>query len=735
MSITKINNIFHLSNTDMSYLIKIMPNGQLEQLYFGPTLALKEDDFSLLEHSKGKAAGTVKYAKNSSFTLADKHQECALYGTTAFQEASLEVTIHDIPHYLDLKYLDYDTQEEKLSYSGPHVRLNDDAEILSIRLEDAGLQLQVTLEYVFFKKGKNISKRILVKNKGQYDIVLTRALSSTFWLEDANDYQFYHFPGAWISERQLKKYPLQQGVFKVESLTGTSSHQHNPFIAIVENEATFYTGMCYGANLVYSGNFIQQIDVNEWNQARLMSGISPYTFSWQLKPNENFATPQTVLSFSQDGLNGLAQENADFISEHIISPFWVKRERPIVLNSWETYVFDFDENKLLTLAKEAAALGIECFVVDDGWFAKRNNDRSSLGDWYPNPEKFPNGLQAFAKKIHQIGLQFGLWFEPEMVNEDTEFYRKHPDWIVEPPQGRYSYGRGQLVLDFTNPAVVENIFEQMSRIIDETQLDYLKWDMNRNLTEVYSNYLAKNGIRQGEFFHRYVQGVYQLYEKLLERYPNLLIEGCASGGGRFDLGILYYSPQIWVSDNTDAIARLDIQENTALAYPITCLSNHVSQVPNGQIQRITPLETRFNVAIFGILGYELDLLSLDEHSKNIIKQQIALYKNLRHDIMTGRFYQVLKRPNQRIWALQSPQIILVGYFSILADINQSTSKTFTLPFVDSQTTYDIVDNQTISGSLLKYRGIPVPIALNGTNQETAALVGDFQSKLLLLRKH
>lgn len=338
----------------MSYLIKIMPNGQLEQLYFGPTLALKEDDFSLLEHSEGKAAGTVKYAKNSSFTLADKHQECALYGTTAFQEASLEVTVHDPPHYLELKYLDYDPQKEKLSYSGPHVRLNDDAEILSLRLEDAGLQLQVTLEYVFFKKGKNISKRVLINNNGQHDIVLTRALSSTFWLEDTNDYQAYHFSGAWISEHQLKKYPLQQGNFKVESLTGTSNHQHNPFVAIAKKETTFDTGMCCGANLVYSGNFIQQIDVNEWNQARLMSGISPYAVSWQLKPNKNFATPQTVLSFSQDSLNGLVQENASFISEHIISSFWAKRERPIVLNSWEAYVFDFDENKLLTLAQHWA---------------------------------------------------------------------------------------------------------------------------------------------------------------------------------------------------------------------------------------------------------------------------------------------------------------------------------------------------------------------------------------------
>ncbi len=732
MPITKIKNIFHLSNADMSYLLKIMPNGQLEQLYFGPALTLNEEDFAFLEQERGKAAGTVKYAKNSSFTLADKHQECALYGTTSFQEASLEVTINQVPQYLDLQYLDYDTKTN--SYTGPHVRLNDKAETLSIRLEDAQLQLQVILEYVFFEKGRHISKRIIVKNNGHSSVTLTRALSSTFWLEDADDYELLHFPGAWISERQLKKSPLQQGAFKVESLTGTSSHQHNPFIAIAKKDTTFHNGLCYGANLVYSGNFIQQIDVNEWNQARLISGISPYAFSWQLTPDNEFATPQSVLSFSQEGFNGLAQENAVFVKQHIISPAWVEKTRPIVLNSWETYVFDFDEDKLLNLAKEAAHLGIECFVVDDGWFANRNNDRSSLGDWYPNPQKFPNGLKGFSEKIRQLGLQFGLWFEPEMVNEDTELYRSHPDWIVEPPQGRYSYGRGQLVLDFTNPEVVNNIFEQMSKVIEETKLDYLKWDMNRSLTEVYSNYLAKNGINQGEFFHRYVQGVYQLYEKLLERFPNLLIEGCASGGGRFDLGILYYSPQIWTSDNTDAISRLSIQENTALAYPISCLSNHVSQVPNGQMRRITPLETRFNVAIFGILGYELDLLSLNEKSKQAIKEQISLYKNIRHDILTGRFYQVLKRPNQRIWALQSPQQIIIGYFSILADVNQSTKKAFTLPFVDPEATYEFVDNQTLSGKLLKYHGLPVPISLNGTNQETATLIGDFQSQLLLLRK-
>ena len=566
--------------------------------------------------------------------------------------------------------------------------------------------------------------------------MIERMLSGALNLPQGR-YDVVHLSGNWAKERHIQTQPLTQGTFSVESLRGASSHEQNPFVALRAAGQPFAVGDAYGANLVYSGNFLDSIEVNEWDQTRLLAGIHPASFSWRLDPKTSFTTPEVVLSFSSAGLAGLSQVNQRFVARHIIDPQWRQKPRPVVLNSWEATYFDLNEQKLLHLAKLGRQVGVDCFVLDDGWFGTRDNDLSSLGDWFTNKHKFPDGLGHFAGEIHSLGLQFGLWFEPEMVSPRSQFFQEHPDWVVRPKRGRMSITRHQYVLDFSNPAVVNNIFAQMQRVITETKLDYVKWDLNRSITEAYSPYLAKIGHPQGEFFHRYVQGVYTLYQKLLTAFPHLLIEGCAGGGGRFDLGILFYSPQIWTSDDSDAIERLAIQSGTALAYPLSCMSNHVTAIPNEQVGRSTPLATRFRVAAFGILGYELDLTKLDEAALAAIKNQIAYYHKLQPLVLNGDFRLLLPRQsnsqNQVAWLLSdhSRKRLVLGFFRVLADADSRAVQYMKIPVAQPNQRY-WVNGHTgpVSGDVLQRVGVRLPIQFNGANRQQAQLIGDYQSALL-----
>lgn len=372
----------------------------------------------------------------------------------------------------------------------PQARNDQTAQTLKIYLEDLIAKVKVTLSYTIYKDHACIIRKNTIENIAEEKLLLENAASAVLNIE-GGDYDLIHLSGAWLKERQVKRRPLLQGQSSIESLCGASSHHQNPFIAIVSKNAGLDQGTVYGCNLIYSGNFRAQADVNKWGMIRLTSGIHPYTFEWELGKGEAFTTPEAVLCYSEEGMDGLSRAYADFISSYVINPRWLHKERPIVINSWEAYTFDFDSEKLLTLAKAGKEIGAECFVLDDGWFGQRNNDRSSLGDWFPNKEKFPEGIGAFADQIHDLGMDLGIWFEPEMVNEDATLYKEHKDWVMIPPEGRYSYGRGQLVLDFANPEVVDYIFGMMDQIIKETNLDYIKWDMNRNITEAYSLYLVK----------------------------------------------------------------------------------------------------------------------------------------------------------------------------------------------------------------------------------------------------
>ena len=736
------NQFFHLHNDKISYIMSVLRNGQIGHVYYGKAIKnLTYEDCKALAQRKDKSAGTVKYYKEDhDFTLTDQMQEYPVYGTTDFKMGAFDIKRGEVPVYPVLSIVTSEVISGKeIQADVPQARNDETAKTLKIYLEDQTAQIKVTLSYTIYKDHACIIRKNTIENTANEKLLLENAASAVMNIE-GGDYDLIHLSGAWLKERQVKRRPLLQGQSAIESLCGASSHHQNPFVAIASKDAGLDYGTVYGCNLIYSGNFRVQADVNEWGMIRVISGIHPYTFEWELGKGETFTTPEAILCYSEEGMDGLSRSYADFISYHIIDPKWLHKEHPIVINSWEAYTFDFDSEKLLTLAKAGKEIGAECFVLDDGWFGQRNNDRSSLGDWFPNKEKFPEGIGTFADQIHDLQMDLGIWFEPEMVNEDATLYKEHKDWVMIPPEGRYSYGRGQLVLDFANPEVVDYIFGMMDQIIKETNLDYIKWDMNRNITEAYSPYLAKIHKPQGECFHRYILGVYSLYEKITKRYPDVLIEGCAAGGGRFDLGILYYSPQIWTSDDTDAIERLKIQFGTTLAYPVHTLSNHISEIPNFQVGRKTPLSTRSDVAFFGNFGYEMDLVHTPQEELDVMKEQIKEYKKIRTIISDSTFYH-LASPfdgNETIWALESKhkEMIMLGFYRTLASPNETPTQFIRLPFADEDATYtDMEDGTVYNGSILKEKGIRKPAQFNGANAATAVLRGDYQAKIFYLKKN
>ena len=731
------NKYFYLHNGAVAYLFGLLPNHQLEHLYYGEDLGeLSKNDLEYMSLHPNKASGTVKYSKKiKNFTLADRMQEFPTYGTSDFREGAVSIENEGAYLYPDFKYDHFEiTTGKKRNLDFP-TSYGNDSENLIVSLIDTDHQLELQLSYSIFENLSAIVRKVTIINHGKQEVKLTNLQSTVLDLPN-DSYDFLQLSGAWTKERHITTRPLTQGITKIESLRGASSHQENPFIALVDKNVTNDSGNIYASNLIYSGNFISQVEVDEWGQSRLMTGINPATFKWKLAPNQDFSTPEAVLLYSRQGFNGLMKQTHSFVKKHIIDQKWQQRDRPIVINNWEATYFDFNEEKLLKLAAQANQLGIECFVLDDGWFGKRDSDNSSLGNWTVDKRKFPQGLDHFSAQVHKMGMKFGLWFEPEMVSADTELYNMHPDWVVRHPYKRYSVGRRQYVLDFANPAVVDNIYQQMAKIIEDAQVDYIKWDMNRNITEAYSPYLHSINHPQGEFFHRYIQGVYKLYAKLLTSFPDLLIEGCASGGGRFDLGILYYSPQIWPSDDSDAVERLDIMSGTLLAYPLSTFSNHVSAVPNDQVKRITSLKFRQNVACFGPLGYELDLGKLSTEEKNQIKNWIRWYKENRKLLVNGTFDQLLKfdpSQNTYAWSVSNSNKQIVGFYRKLARPNETLDQYLPLKHLNDHQKYQINSDQMVSGRVLQKFGLREPYQFNASNPDTAQISGDFQSYLYQIK--
>ena len=663
---------FHLYNEKISYILCVLENGHLGQLYFGKRLHDKAD-FSYLVEKCERPMTSYIYEWDRTFSLEHIRQEYPVYGTTDYRHPAIELLQENGSRISEFQYESYEIIDGKPKLSGlpaTYTESEGEAQTLRIFLKDALTGAKLALLYTIFDEYSAIARSAYIENAGEKNLHVLNMMSLSLDLPD-KDYEWMQLSGAWSRERYIKNRTLEQGITAIDSMRGNSSHEHNPFLALKRHNTDENAGEAIGISLVYSGNFRMQAEVDTHNVTRITAGINPEGFDWKLEPGESFQTPEAVLVYSENGLNGMSQTFQKLYAKRLARGYWRDKARPILNNNWEATYFDFTEDRLVEIAGKAKECGVELFVLDDGWFGARRNDRAGLGDWVANEELLPNGIKGLSERIEALGLKFGLWFEPEMVNKDSDLYRAHPDWILQTPGRNTSHGRYQYVLDFARKEVVDYIYGMMTKLLSESKISYIKWDMNRSITECYSSKLPSD--RQGEVFHRYILGVYDLYERLTNEFPEVLFESCASGGGRFDPGMLYYAPQGWTSDDTDAIERLKIQYGTSMVYPVSCMGSHVSASPNHQTNRVTPLETRADVAYFGTFGYELDLLKLGEEDKAEIRRQIAFMKEKRDLIQKGTFYR-LKSPfegNETAWMIVSEdqKKALVGYYRVMQPVN------------------------------------------------------------------
>ncbi|ANU11992.1 alpha-galactosidase [Planococcus antarcticus DSM 14505] len=672
---------FHLQTEKVSYIFSVLENDQLGHLYYGKKLRHR-DSFERLFHVEATPNTACVNEEDLVFSLDVIKQEYPAYGTTDFREPAYQVLQEDGSRITNLVYQDHQIFEGKKKLEGlpaTYVETEDEATTLEVYLYDKEIDVEVRLSYTVFEQLNAIARSAQFINRGHKDVNLTRAFSASIDLPDS-DFEMLQLSGSWARERHIKNRKLVPGTQSISSTRGTSSAQQNPFLALKRPETTEHQGEVYGVSLVYSGNFLAQVEVDHYDVTRLMIGINPFDFNWLLESGESFQTPEVVMVYSTEGLNRLSQTFHRLYRTRLARGQWRDRERPVLINNWEATYFDFDEEKIFELAKSSKELGVELFVLDDGWFGKRDDDTTSLGDWFEDERKLPNGITQLAKDITGLGMEFGLWFEPEMVSKASELYKTHPDWVIHVPNRPMSHGRNQFVLDFSRQEVVDFIHSLMAEVLRDAPISYVKWDMNRYMTEIGSLDLPAN--RQREVAHRYILGVYSLYERLTTEFPHVLFESCAGGGSRFDPGLLHYAPQGWTSDDTDAVERLKIQYGTSLVYPLSSMGAHVSAVPNHQVGRRTSLETRANVAYFGAFGYELDVTMMTDEEKERVKEQIAFYKKNRALIQQGQFYRIespfAEDGNITSWMVVSDDQneAILGYYQVLSRPNPGLTRVF-----------------------------------------------------------
>lgn len=725
---------FHIYNKEVSYIIKILDNKQLGNLYYGKKVHDKKS-FDYLLEGKLRPLAAYVFEENYSFSLQYIKQEYPSYGTTDFRYGAIEIKQENGSKITNFEYKSHKIFRGKKQLDGlPSTYVEDDreAESLEIILYDSLIDIELILSYTVYDDLPVITRNAKVINKSKNSIVINKAMSVCVDLPDCN-FEMVHLAGAWSRERYIKCKRLDQGIQGIYSMTGTSSSEHNPFIALKRQNADEFNGEVYGFSLIYSGNHLEQVEVDNHDMTRVLIGIHPDTFEWKLDQGEAFQTPEVVMVYSDGGINKMSQAYHKLYRTRLVRGKWRDRVRPVVINNWEATGMEFNEEKILSIARTGKQLGMELFVLDDGWFGSRDNDKAGLGDWYvTNYNKLPEGIIGLANKIEAMGMKFGLWFEPEMVNKDSDLYRAHPDWILATPGRRKSHCRNQYVLDFSRNEVLEYIFNLMEKVLSEAKISYVKWDMNRYITECYS--IGKSTDAQGKVFHQYVLGVYNLYERLISKFPDILFESCSSGGARFDPGMLYYAPQTWTSDDSDAIERLKIQYGTSLVYPIISMGAHVSAVPNQQVGRITPIETRANVAYFGAFGYELDLNNLSDDEKKKVRKQVEYYKAHRQLIMNGIFYRISSpfKGNITSWIVVSEdkREAIAAYYKVLNDTNKGY-KRFRLKGLDINKKYIINDNENevYYGDELMNVGIVI-------DEENFCAKGmDFSSMIYYLREY
>lgn len=671
------NRTFHLFNDKISYIMAVLPNGQMGQLYFGKRIHQRED-YSYLLEMMARPMGSYVFENDRTLSLEHVKQEYGVYGSTDYRCPAVEILQENGSRISDFCYKSHTVSGGKPKLKGlpaTYTESDSEAETLTLVLEDKVTGIELELLYTLFAGSGIIARSARFLNCGKKPVHLLKAMSLCMDLPD-HDYDWIQFSGAWARERYPKKRRLETGIQSVGSMRGHSSHEHNPFVILKRPTADEFQGEVIGFSLIYSGNFLAQAEVDTHDTTRVLLGINPEWFDWKLEPGEEFQTPEAVMVYTDRGMNDMSQTFHRLFQKRLARGYWRDRERPILINNWEATYFDFTEERIVEIAKKAKEQGIELFVLDDGWFGKRTSERAGLGDWKANPERLPEGITGLAQKIEALGMKFGLWFEPEMVNKDSDLYREHPDWILSVPERRQSQGRYQYVLDFSRKEVVDYIYDRMAEILGSGKVSYVKWDMNRSITECWSAALPAD--RQGEVFHRYILGVYDLYDRLNTAFPKVLFESCASGGGRFDPGLLYYAPQGWASDDTDAAERLKIQYGTSYCYPISSIGAHVSASPNHQIMRSTPLYTRANVACFGTFGYELDLNRLTAEEQEEVKRQTAFMKKYRSVLQFGSFYR-LESPfegNVTVWMSVSGdrKTAVVGWYRTLNGINMGYTR-------------------------------------------------------------
>ena len=689
----KQSKCFHLYNNEVSYIMRIMENGQLENLYYGKKIHDKED-FAYFHDEAMRSQMSVCIPEPGLLSMQYTRQEYPSYGTGDYRSPAVTIAQENGSRIIDFKYAGheiYSGKKEILPLPATYVEGKEEAETLEVTLHDNVMDTDLILSYTIYEAYPVITRNTKFVHKGKEKIVLERAMSASVEFLDM-DYEMVQLSGGWSRERYVKNRKLEMGIQSIQSLNGTCcGAEHNPFLALKRPHTTESQGEVYGFSLVYSGNYLGQVEVSTFDMTRVMMGINPEDFSWELKSGESFQTPEVVMVYSDKGLNKMSQTYHRLYRKRLMHGEWRDKARPILLNNWEATYFDFNKDNLIAIAKEAAELNLDMLVLDDGWFGARNDDYRGLGDWYVNLEKLPDGISGLSKKVEELGLKFGLWVELEMVNKDSDLYRAHPDWIISAPNRFESHARHQNVLDFSRKEVVDYIYEMIAKVIRESSISYIKWDMNRYMSEPYSKGSAP--CEQGKVMHKYILGVYDLYTRLTTEFPHILFESCASGGARFDPAMLYFAPQTWCSDDTDASERTKIQYGTSYVYPIVSMGSHVSAVPNHQMHRITPIETRANVAYFGTFGYELDLNLLSDAEIETVKKQIAFMKEHRELIqMDGDFYRLLSpfEGNETAWMVVSSDKTqaVAAFYQRLNKVNASWLR-LKLDGLDANTKYEV----------------------------------------------
>ena len=723
------NKTFRIDTPSSTYCITVAQKGYLSHSYYGPKIG--DDDVSYLTRQ-------FEYFMSQGDVFREKHtlldflpQEMPTDGMGDFRESALAISNDKGNNGVELMYKDFKILDEAQTLPGLPSVFGNKAQTLEIICQDEILQTQVHLFYTVFEDLDAIIRSTRIVNNGTNPIFIKKALSASFDI-DSDNYDVITLHGSWARERHIERHPVHMGKQGVLSMRGETSHQEHPFIALVDHNTDENSGKVYAMNFIYSGNFVADVQKNQFDSIRMVMGINPENFCWKLNAGQIFDTPQAVLVFSDKGLNGMSHTFHDLYRDHLIRSPYKNKMRPILINNWEATYFDFDTEKLLDIAREASKDGIEMLVMDDGWFGCRNSDNCSLGDWFVNEEKIKGGLKYLVEEVNKLGMKFGIWFEPEMISPDSDLYRSHPDWAIQIPGRTPGMSRQQLVLDITRKEVEDYAYECVAKILRSANIEYVKWDMNRQLSDIGSLSLPADQI--GEFYHRYVLALYRMQNKLVTEFPNLLLENCSGGGARFDPGMFYFSPQIWCSDDTDAIERLSIQEGTALIYPLSTMGAHVSVCPNHAVGRVTPFKTRGYVALSGTFGYELDITKLPQEERALIPHQVELYKKYSDLVRTGDYWRIASYSQNHeydCWMSLSKdkKRALVTFVQVFNHPNYKTrfikiqgldeNKKYKISFPDeNQNDFPVIE---MTGLTIKNAGIPVKRDW-----------GDFNAKLIYI---